>query len=297
MMHIKHAQIEYRKHLRDSGKSAHTIRSYERNLNYLIDFLLELKKEHVHLVTKEDLEKFIERIVGKQSAKSINSRAVALKSFFKFLEVNEYITQNPAAALKYLKEEESKPRILSIVEYRALRDAAKNDPRYSAIIELMLQTGIKIGEVSRIRLEDIKLENGGKLSIRDEDNKISRIVPLNSPARKAVELYLEKRPGVNPVRDLSLSGVKNDILFVTKNGKAIDPRNIRLAVSKYYKKAGIVNARVHDLRHTFCAHHIKKGTSLVAIAYMAGHKNLNTTKKYLEFLEKPSAEDLEKNAL
>lgn len=285
MIHITEAKAQFKKHLEQSGKSPHTIRSYERQLNDLINFLLELKKEHVHLVEKQDLESFLEKILGKQSTKSVNSRAVALKSFFKFLEINEYITKNPAIALKYLKEEESKPRILSVVEYRALRDSAKGDKRYFAVIELMLQTGIKIGEVSRIKNEDINFESN-KISIRDDSGKISRTIPLNSPAKIATEEYLKIRPKA-----------ESDILFITKNGKAIDPRNIRMAISRYYKKAGIVNACVHDLRHTFCAHHIKKGTSLVAISYMAGHKNLNTTKKYLEYIEKPENEDIEKNAL
>lgn len=250
-------------------------------------FLLELNKEHVHLITKEDLEKFLDKLLKKgQSAKSINSKAVALKSFFKFLEIKEYITQNPAAALKYLKEEVKAPRILSVVEYRALRDATRYDVRYHAIIELMLQTGIKIGEVSRIRIKDLKLNGVTKLDILDEKMRISRTVPLNSPAKKAIEEYLKVRPKV-----------KSEVLFITRSGKAINPRNIRLAIAGYYKKAGIVDARVHDLRHTFCAHHVKKGTSLTAIAYMAGHKNLNTTRKYLECIESPKFEELEKHAL
>jgi len=287
MVHLKKAQLEFKKHLQSSGKSFHTITSYDKHLNELVEFLLELKKRHIHLVTKEDLGQFLDRLLKKgQSKKSINSKTVALKSFFKFLEINEYITKNPAAALKYLKEEVKAPRILSVVEYRALRDATRDDVRYHAIIELMLQTGIKIGEVSRLRIKDLKLDETAKLDILDERMKVSRTVPLNSPAKKALEEYLKVRPKV-----------KSEVLFITRNGKAINPRNIRLAIANYYKKAGITNARVHDLRHTFCAHHIKKGTSLTAIAYMAGHKNLNTTRKYLECIETPKLEELEKHAL
>lgn len=287
MIHLKNAQIKFKKHLEVSGKSPHTIRSYQKHLDELINFLLEIKKSHVHLVTKKDLENFLKFLLKRKiSVKSINSKTVALKSFFKFLEINEYITHNPTYALKYLEEKKSPPRVLSVVEYRALRDAVKNDARYSAIIELMLQTGIKIGEVSRIRLNDLKMNGSWKLDVLNEKMEVSRTIPLNSPAKKAIENYLQIRPKT-----------KSKFLFITRTGKPINPRNIRLAISKYYKKAGIVNARVHDLRHTFCAHHIKKGTSLAAIAYMAGHKNLNTTKKYLECIETPEIEDLEKHAL
>lgn len=287
MMHITKAKNKFSEHLKKSGRSLHTIRSYEGHLNELIDFLLELKKSHIHLVTKEDLEKYIGKLAKKgKNTKTLNLKTVALKSFFKFLELNEYITKNPAAALKYLKEKETKPRVLSMVEYRALRDATKDDLRYHAIIELMLQTGIKIGEVSRIKIKDVKEENHLKLDVRDEKMRVSRTIPLNSPAKKSIDEYILNKPRV-----------KSDYLFITKSGKMIDPRNIRMAISRYYKKAGICDARVHDLRHTFCAHHIRKGTSLTAIAYMAGHKNLNTTKKYLEFVDKPESEEIEKHAL
>ena len=285
MLYVKDAQNKFKTHLKKTGKSLHTIRSYDKHLSELVGFLEEIKKNHIHLVTKKDLENFLEKYAKNKKSKSINSKTVALKSFFKFLEINEYLTQNPAAALKYLKEKEEAPRILSVVEYRALRDAAKNDLRSYALIELMLQTGIKIGEVSRIRLKDLNLKND-TLNILNEKMEPSRLVPLNSPAKRAIENWLKARPKI-----------KSDILFITKNGKAVDPRNIRGVISRYYKKAGIVNARVHDLRHTFCAHHIEKGTSLTAIAYIAGHKNLNTVKKYLECVEKPEAPDLEKNAL
>lgn len=286
MVHVKEAKIKFKKHLEKTGKSSHTIRSYEKNLDELIGFLNEIKKNHIHMITKDHLEKFLKKYTAKtKSAKSVNAKTVAVKSFFKFLEINEFLTRNPASALKYLKEKESKPRILSVVEYRALRDAAKADSRYFAIIEIMLQTGIKIGEVVKIKISDLSLTKN-LLNIRDEKGKVSRSITVNSPTLKALQAYLKKRPKI-----------KSDILFITKNGKAIDPRNVRMTISKFYKKAGICDARVHDLRHTFCAHHIKKGTSLVAIAYMAGHKNLNTTKKYVEYLDKSASSDIEKNAL
>ncbi|NTU70030.1 tyrosine-type recombinase/integrase [bacterium] len=286
MVHISHAHKKFKEHLNKSGKSPHTIRSYEKHIDDLVNFLLEMKKEHAHLVTKDDLKKFIAKAGKKKSAKSINAKTVALKSFFRFLEMNEYITENPAHALEYLKEKETKPRILSVVEYRALRDTAKNDIRYYAIIELMLQTGITIGEVTRIKLSDLHLKNDAKLDIRDRKEKLNRSIPLNSSAKKAIEEYLEVRPKA-----------KSETLFITRTGKAIDPRNIRMTIDSCYKKAGIKDARVHDLRHTFCAHHLKKGTSIAAVAYMAGHKNLNTTRKYLEFTKSPEMEEIEKNSL
>ncbi len=78
---------------------------------------------------------------------------------------------------------------------------------------------------------------------------------------------------------------EDDHLVVTRTGKPLLVRNIRASIDRYYKKAGIENAKVNDLRHTWIAHHIKQGTSLVTISKMAGHKRLATTEKYLEHVE------------
>ena len=86
-------------------------------------------------------------------------------------------------------------------------------------------------------------------------------------------------------------------MFVTKNGHKLLIRNIRVFIKRYYKKAGISDAKVHDLRHTFCAHHLKKGTSLLVVAKMAGHKKLATTEKYLSLIENEQEDLIEKNAL
>jgi site-specific recombinase XerD len=291
-MQTKKAHKEFIKHLKTHGRSPATIVSYDRHIQDLIDFLEELKRDHVHRITKNDLCKFITYLQKKgYTKKSIAAKAITAKTFFKFLEVNEYITSNPATVLESIKQEQKdqSPRILSTVEYRALRDVASEEPRNYAIIELLLQTGIKIGELTRIKLSDITFKKGkttAKLDIRNTKDTIERTIPLNNSAEKAIKDYLKTRPKT-----------KEKILFVTKNGHPILIRNVRVFIKRYYKKAGITNARVHDLRHTFCTHHLKKGTSLLVVAKMAGHKKLATTEKYLSLIEKESDDQIEKNAL
>ena len=90
----------------------------------------------------------------------------------------------------------------------------------------------------------------------------------------ALKHYLEIRPK---------SG--DDTLFVTKTGRPLLVRNIRTAIDRYFKLAGIKNAKVNDLRHTFVAHHLMSGTSLVLVSKLAGHKRLATTEKYLNLIQ------------
>jgi len=292
MVKIKEAHQKFINHLKEKGHSPVTIASYDRHLKDLIDFLAEVKKEYVHRITAEDLEKFIHYLKSKgYTNKSITAKATTTKTFFKFLIINEYITNNPATILEKFKQttEKSEPRILSTVEYRALRDVTRKDIRNYAIVETLLQTGIKIGELTRIRINDVSFRKGpgyGRLVIRNTKGEIDRIIPLNNIAEKAIADYLKVRPKT-----------KEKILFVTKNGKPLLVRNIRVFIKRYYQKAGIVDAKVHDLRHTFCAHHLKKGTSLLVVAKMAGHKKLSTTEKYLALIGKEKEDQIEKNAL
>jgi integrase/recombinase XerC/integrase/recombinase XerD len=74
-------------------------------------------------------------------------------------------------------------------------------------------------------------------------------------------------------------------LFITKSGKPFLIRNIRTAVERYFRLAEVKNAKVNDLRHTFVAHHLKHGVSLLLISKVLGHKRLSTTERYLEYVK------------
>lgn len=184
--------------------------------------------------------------------------------------MSEYVTDDPSLLVSHPKYELAPPRILTPTEYRALRDSSRNDARMFAIIELLLQTGIRIGELAALKLSDIQ---GDTLKIPAMEKHEERLVPLNKPAKDALKRYLETRPQV-----------KEDRLFITKSGKPFLVRNIRTAVERYFRLAEIKNAKVNDLRHTFVAHHLKHGVSLVMLSKVLGHKRLSTTERYLQFV-------------
>jgi site-specific recombinase XerD len=134
------------------------------------------------------------------------------------------------------------PRILSRMEYRALRDAARDDTRTFAIIEILLQTGITISELANIKMQDIDIsKEPGSLHIPRQHSKESRTIPLNKAAIEAIRKYTEnERPKIDGAEHL----------FITKSGKPLLVRNIRSTIERYYKAAGVENAKVNDLRHT-----------------------------------------------
>jgi site-specific recombinase XerD len=141
-----------------------------------------------------------------------------------------------------------------------------------AIVEILLQTGLRIGELAGIQLQDITLEQS-TLKIRAFESHDSRRVPLNKTAKEAIEMYVKERPKT-----------KNTTLFITKTGNPFLIRNIRTAINRYFRIAGIEGAKVNDLRHTFIVEQLKAGVPLVDLSKMIGHKRLSTTEKYLQFL-------------
>jgi integrase/recombinase XerD len=271
------ASTEFKNFLKNKGHSTSTIVAYGKDIEQLVGFLHELEKHHVHDVAKEDIEAFLAKMNNDgYTPKSISRKINSTRTFYRFLKINEYVTDDPSLLVAHPKYQLAPPRILTPTEYRALRDAARNDARMSAIIELLLQTGIRIGELTALKLTDIQKDS---LHIPAMEKHEERVVPLNKRAQEALKRYLEVRPKS-----------ANEHLFITKSGKPFLIRNIRTSVERYFRLAEIKNAKVNDLRHTFVAHHLKHGASLVLLSKMLGHKRLSTTERYLEYVPERATE-------
>ncbi len=269
---VKDAHKQFVDFLKGKGHSNATVLAYGKDIDQLSTFLEELEKQSIHEVTKDDIQAFLAKMNDKgYTPKSISRKLNSTRTFYRFLKVNEIITDDPSLLVSHPQFELAAPRILKPTEYRALRDAARNDPRMFAIIELLLQTGIRIGELAELRLPDILKDT---LKIRPYEKHPERLVPLNRSSKEALNKYLAIRPQVEDTH-----------VFVTKSGKSFLVRNIRTAIERYFRLAEIENAKVNDLRHTFVAHHIKHGVSLVLLSKILGHKRISTTERYLEYVK------------
>ena len=269
---IRDAHKAFTEFLKAKKHSNATILAYGKDIDQLAVFLKELEKNSVHEVGQDDLQAFMAKMAKSgYTPKSISRKLNSTRTFYRFLKVNEYITDDPSLLVAHPRYELAPPRILKPTEYRALRDAARNDARMFAIIELLLQTGIRIGELASLRLSDMQ---GDTLHISPFEKHEERVVPLNRPSKEALARYLKIRPQV-----------QNDHIFITKSGKPFLVRNIRTAIERYFRLAEIENAKVNDLRHTFVAHHLKHGVSLVLLSKVLGHKRISTTERYIQYVK------------
>ncbi len=275
---LRDAHQKFQDFLKSKNKASATILAYGKDVDQLISFLEELEKQHIHEVANVDIQAFLTTLKSKgYTPKSLSRKLNSTRTFYRFLKVNEYITDDPSLLVEHPKYELNPPRILSPLEYRALRDAASSDPRIYAIIEILLQTGIRIGELANLRMSDVSEDS---LRIAPHEGHAEREVPMNKRAKEALKRYLKVRPETN-----------NDYVFVTKTGRPFLIRNIRDAIERQFRKAGIENAKINDLRHTFVAHHLKQGVSIVFLSRTLGHKRLSSTERYLQYVKDTKSGD------
>lgn len=258
--------------LKAQKRASATILAYGNDIAQLESFLKQKGVTQVKAVNQALLDEFKSDLEKKNyTAKSISRKINSLKTFFRSLKDKGLIQVDPATSVSHPKYEIKPPKILSKIEYRALRDACREDVRVSAIVELMLQTGVRIGEVANLELQDFK---GDNLFIKAYESHSERTIPLNKSARSALERYLVQRP----------KEIKEKKIFVTKTGRQFLVRNIRSAIERYFHQAEIKNAKVNDLRNTWIFYQLESGVSVATIAKLAGHKRVSTTEKYLELI-------------
>jgi len=236
----------------------------------LKNYLGEHRITQATTVSTQHLQEYLDQLsTTGYTPKSVSRKINSLKTFFKFLAQNGLAPTNPAAPLTHPKYETAQPRVLIQTEYRSLRDACRLDIRMCVIIEFLLQTGIRISELANLHLSDVKKS---EFVVRAQENNPQRTIPLSKNTTSAIQNYLAIRPKV-----------EDPHLLVTKTGRPLLVRNIRTAIDRYFRQAGIKNAKVNDLRHTFIAHQLEAGADPIFLSKIVGHKRLSSTEKYLNF--------------
>ena len=259
--------------LRKRKKARSTILAYGKDVEQFVEMAEKDGNTQPVQITPEIIEKFSADLQSKRyTNKSIVRKLNSLKTFLTFLRHSGAIDRTPVSRVSKPKYDHADPRILSKLEYRALRDSCRGDRRISAIVEMLLQTGMRISELAYLKVEAYNSEKK-MMTIQDPETTQTRVVPLNNAAVRVLEEYLSIRPKT-----------REKTVFITKTCKPFLVRNIRSAIDRYFRLAGITGAKVNDLRHTFIVEQLSAGTPLVYVSQIVGHKRITTTEKYLQFL-------------
>ena len=267
---------------------------YSRDLSDLIAFLEHIGIAKAHQVGIKHLEAYQATLDNKGlSGSSRRRKTMSIRSFFAFLNRSGNLETDIAVKLTPPKVEDKEPRFLTEVEYKRLLDAVRYEPRDAAIVELYLQTGIRLYELCRLTLDDIQLpnkitkepENVGLVHIQGKGRR-ERNLPLNYKACRALKTYLKFRPQV-----------ETTALFLNKSRGPLGPRGVQKLLKKYLEQAEIRGASVHSLRHTFGTQMVLRGANLRVVQEALGHQNLATTSIYVSLAKDVMSRQLQEHAL
>lgn len=263
--------------------------------NDLEDFIEFAEKSSV-IYAKEVGLPIVERFIAGQEQKGYSSmtrkrKVVTIRSFLMFLYQDGYIHTNVGSKIILPFTESTTPHILTQAECDLLRVACASNVRDAAIVEILLQTGIKLSELIHLTVNDLDLGNGsdekvnGYVRIVGGRGRKGRMVPLNAKATFSLRCYLDKtKPG-------------NGILFLNRFDEPLGERGVQKMLRKYLKKAGIKRASIHTLRHTFGAHRLAQGMSLKSIQEVMGYRDSRSTTVYRSLAGEVSNREIRSNSL
>jgi len=275
---LEGAITKFVSYLKAQKRSNNTVIAYQGDLMQLSRFLKGLGVDSLDKIVADQFEQFKASLAkDNYTAKSISRKLNSIKSLFGFLLDEGVIERDPSRTVKHPKIVNDAPRLLQPLEYRALRDGCRHDKRTLAVVELMLQAGLRISEVANLQIDDVKDEY---LVIRAYESHPERKVPLNRAAKEAVADYLAKER----------YETKSRYVFVTKSGRPLLVRNIRSILNRYFEKANLGGIKVNDLRNTFIVEQLSAGVPLDVISRIVGHKRLSTTERYLILVKKTGDE-------
>lgn len=269
----------YLRHLIGSkGASDHTVAAYRRDLNQFFASLTgtdefdperDLPSIDLAGIAPLHIKGFLSHLAGNGlDPRSINRKLSAVKGFFRFCTAQEILSDDPAAGLKGLKQAVRQPRFLPPEEMDSLLDAADLSPRDLAILEVLYSTGIRVGALVSLNIEDYD-RRGEVLHITTKGRK-QQVVPLGEPASEALDNYLSEHP--NPTSGTSL--------FVNRSGERLTARSVQRLCRKMGLQLGVGRVTPHTLRHSFATHLLEGGADLRVIQELLGHESLKTTQKY-----------------
>ena len=264
----------------ERSMSDHTVESYLRDADALLRFLDEEHKGmRVEEVTLPVLQSFLQRINELELAAATQARMLSgVKSFFRFLLLEDIIRKDPTELLESPKLKRALPVVLSIDDIDrmiAVIDHSKPEgQRNRAMLETLYSCGLRVSELTGLRISNLYADVGF-VRVVGKGNK-ERLVPIGSEAVKQITLYKDHVRSFVPVKPNA-----TDILFLNRRGSALSRIMVFNIIKDAAAKAGLqANVHPHTFRHSFATHLVEAGADLRAVQEMLGHKSITTTEIY-----------------
>lgn len=279
---------KYKIHLRlEKSLSANSIEAYLTDLDKLLRFAdsegLEIKE-----ITYGDLQQFVAQLRDIGIHPRSQARIISgIKSFYRFLLLDDYITIDPTELLESPKIGLKLPEVLTVNEINNILDtidlSLAEGQRNRAMLEVLYSCGLRVSELTGLRFSDVYFVEGF-IKVEGKGSK-QRLVPISETAIHEIKNYLYDRNAIAVKKGFE------DILFLSRRGTALSRIMVFHIIKQQTELAGIrKNVSPHTFRHSFATHLLEGGANLRAIQEMLGHENITTTEIYThidrEFLRK-----------
>ncbi len=266
----------------ERGLSKNTISSYLSDLAIFVEFLKQNELE-ILMIKVANIQEYLIYLNNKgYKSTSVSRNISSLRNFFLFLVQEKIITDNPLIEISKPKMGLRLPKTLSIEEVEKILRLPSGDSlglRDQAILETLYATGMRISELTELKLNSVNLELSYVQCI-GKGNK-ERIVPLGGIAHAAIEQYLKiVRP--NLIKDYRIN-----FFFLNSRGKGLSRQGVWKIIKKYVEKSGIdKDISPHTFRHSFATHLLENGADLRSVQEMLGHSDISTTQIYTHISKK-----------
>ena len=254
-----------------------TTLNYRKDLEEYSIFLKSKNYSYNNMDYKKCVDYLLFLDEKKLKKTSISRRLSSLRTFYKFLVLNNYVSSNPFSLISSPKKEK---RIPSFINYEGIEEIFNipnlktiEGQREKAILEVLYGSGIRVSELVNIKLKDIDFNNKTIL-IFGKGSK-ERIVSFGEPAKEAMKMYIDDS------RKKYLDGKESEYLIVGNNTQKLTTRRIEQIIDKLITKTSIkMNITPHMFRHTFATHLLDNGCNLIAVQELLGHESLSSTEIY-----------------
>ena len=275
---------QYRKELDNK-----TVKAYRIDLRQYFEFVGECDLD------KNWIERYITNLHKNFRQKTVKRKIASVKAFYKFLEDEELIQENPFRKIKVkFKETSELPKIIPREEIEQLLQSMYTDLKIRkkkeksilrdiAVVETLFATGARVSEISNIKKENINL-NTGVIRIMGKGGKERYILIGERSVLELLKRYYEQN-----YENIKQSGY----FFVNRDGERFSEQSIRLMIKRYAKNAGIErNITPHMFRHSFATYLIEEGVDISCVQRILGHSSIKTTQIYIHVASKKQAEIL-----
>jgi integrase/recombinase XerD len=273
--------VAYLTNLYRRNRRPSTLRVRSTAIKLFLEFIGKEGKSRIEEITRKDIESFIEHEQDRgMSPASVHGRLGSVKAFLRFLMEEGTVREEVLSKRLAVKLPESLPRAIDPEDIKALLSVI-DKTRNRAMVLTLLRTGMRIGELLALRIQDVDLREQRVLVHEINKTGVGRVVYFSADAKAALIAWIKKK---DP---------REDVFFYGRAHESLTYSAVRAMFGRYLKKAGLLGKgyTLHSLRHTFASELLNAGMRLECLQPLLGHTSLEVTRRYARLTDKTREEE------